>query len=157
MSEQSQQDRESSPVIGWGAVVLPHKRIRKNILIRECDIAASKPLDAQFRMMMAMPASRREGTVRRGVLTSVLAEYVLLDADDRIQAAAAYLVMKDIGCPYFWVYAEKKEGGTATSVHPLEANSPEEAEAALLRDPTIRMMETVGEFADMIDVLRKKK
>lgn len=156
MSErQTSEETAHSPVIGWGAVVLPSMRIRKGILIRESDIEPAKALDAHIRVSMATPAARRDGIVRKGVLSSFLVELVSKGMEVPQLSACAYLLMMEVGTPYWWVEGREEERGITTSIFSLEANSPEEAEAALADAPRIKLLDMMGLF-EMIGAKRKR-
>jgi len=138
----------SSAVVGWGAVAMPAKMWQQTFALTEEDRSRSEDVD---RVITYAMKHYNDPTVQRmGALTSFIAQLALEKPDNPMMRAAAALLSEEIGHPYWWVEAHVEDGGMHTSVHRIEAKTPEEAEAAFREVPQIRMMSMASALMGMV-------
>jgi len=137
----------STGVIGWGAAAMPMKAWYHAFAIAESDRSLIHDVDDA----LAQTSSDNDPSIDR---MDTLCTFIVNVAREKpghpaIKAVAAH-ISDDLGHPYWWIEATEVDGRLQTSVHRLEANSPEEAEVAFIEHPHIHMMLLAGSIMNQV-------
>jgi hypothetical protein len=138
----------SKGVIGWGAAAMPLNGWHHSFTITEGDRALIHDVDDA----LARSISDEDSPVidRLGTLCSFVVDVSRKKPGHPAITAVAAHISEDLGHPYWWIEANQVDGRTVTSVHRLEAKSPQEAEAAFKEQPPIHMMLLASSVMDQV-------